>query len=81
MIDLTNYVDAIKNTDSFKEKKELFSKMIDASKADITTKTKYRTILKYDKTLERKPKPLTNRIVEDLARNIQLMGEGLGVIK
>ena len=61
MIDLTNYVHAIKNTDSLKEKKELFSKMIDASKADITTKTKYRTILKYGKTLERKPKPLTNR--------------------
>lgn len=81
MIDLNNYVDAIKNTDSFKEKKELLSEMIDVCRAKKATKTKYRTMLKYGTTIERHPKTLTNKIVENLARNISLMGEGLGVIK
>lgn len=79
MIDLSNYVQAIQNTDSFKEKKELFSEMIDASTAKKATKTKFRTYLKYGITEERKP--LTKKIVEKMARNYCFMGEGLGVIK
>ena len=78
MIDLTNYVQAIQNTDSLKEKKELFSQMVEASKATNLIKTKYRNILKYGITIERKP--LTKRIVEDMARNYD-MKIRYGVIK
>ena len=78
MIDLTNYVQAIQNTDSLKEKKELFSQMVEVSKASNSIKTKYRNILKYGITIERKP--LTKRIVEDMARNYD-MKIRYGVIK
>ena len=78
MIDLTNYVQAIQNTDSLKEKKDLFSQMVEVSKASNSIKTKYRNILKYGITMERKP--LTKRIVEDMARNYEMKIRN-GVIK
>ena len=70
MKDLSTYVQAIQNTDSLKEKKELFSKMVEVSEASNSIKTKYRNILKFGITMERKP--LTKRIVEDMARNYDM---------
>lgn len=78
MKDLSTYVQAIQNTNSLKEKKELFSEMVEVSSANIKIKTKYKNILKYGITIERKP--LTKRIIEDMARNYD-MKIRYGVIK